>query len=191
MKVCIIWSQKWIGTGMRGMLREAGASEKSEAKALTLVKALQVVMGQTQLFHGADPSCNSVLLSLPIHRNEEPGLAHAALMREQLSSDCYLYEKNRTIINMSYWFSCCFTPKSEKQHHYYLVFIFPKLTCLTSWTSTAGSSLNCSRYFLKLADSFIRAALWYRESLCPVRTSGSVSPSRMAQIALRKKKKYI
>lgn len=53
----------------------------------------------------------------------------------------------------------------------------------------AGRSRNCSRYFLKLADSFIRAALWYRESLCPVRTRGSVSPSRMAQIAFKTKQK--
>lgn len=79
-----------------------------------------------------------------------------------------------------------FAASHTKYYYLFLVFIFLKLTCLTSWTSMAGSSRNCSRNFLKVADSFIRAALWYRESLCPVRTRGSVSPSRMAQIALIK-----
>lgn len=82
------------------MLREVGASQQSKDKALTLVKALLVVMCETQLFHGADTSCSSVLLPVPIHWNKEPGFPHAALMREELSSDCYLYQKNRTISNL-------------------------------------------------------------------------------------------
>lgn len=85
-------------TGLRAVLREAGAPRGSEV--LTLVKALLVVMCQTQLFHRADPSGVGLPLPLPLHRDEEPGLPHAALMREELSSDCYLYQNNTTIINV-------------------------------------------------------------------------------------------
>lgn len=57
------------------------------------------------------------------------------------------------------------------------------LTWVTSCTCTVGRSRSSRRYFFKLADSFIREARWWSDNLWPVRTRGSFSPSRIAQMA--------
>lgn len=107
---------------------EAGASQKSEAKAFTLVKALLAVMCETELFHGADPSCISVLLPVPIHRNKESRFPHTALMREKLSSNCHLYQKQQQQ-NNSYKYVIniplrSHTLKSEKAKLLFLLIYF-------------------------------------------------------------------
>lgn len=58
---------------------------------------------------------------------------------------------------------------------------------MTSCTCTVGRSRSSRRYFFKLADSFIREARWWSDNLWPVRTRGSFSPSRIAQMAFIQK----